>query len=122
MPRIAIGSEWQHRDTQINRSMNKGNGKYSLGVEETRPATPTIYNTVVNTNNWTAIASGLTDVLAWVLNEQAGQEFDYCFDGIGTTYMTSLGAPVEEDTDISVIYVKRRSAVTLNMQLECWQS
>jgi hypothetical protein len=86
-----------------------------------RPATITIYNTTVNTNNWTAIAGvTLSGVLSWKLREKDGQGFDYAFVAVPVTYMTSLGESIIRDIEITEVYVRKTVAGTANlaMQLE----
>ena len=93
--------------------------RYPMFIRK-RPATCTIYNVPTTTADWTAIATGLTKVRAWKLNERAGNDYLYCYDGVGTTYMTSLGVSIEQDTEITAIYVKRTGAANVTMELEVW--
>lgn len=112
--------EYSHQGTTLTDVTVRIGGKDYLATIEAHPSTVIIYNTEVSTANWTAVTTGLSNVVAWKLREREGQAFDYCFDGVGTTYMTSLGESLIRDTDLSSVYVKRRTAVTLNMQLEVW--
>ena len=87
-----------------------------------RPTTVAIVNVSITDDNWNDIPNGtdLSGVLAWKLREKEGQEFDYAFEAAPTPYMTSLGEAITRDTEITRVYIKRRTAVTLNMQLEYW--
>jgi len=108
-------------------STNLGNVTIKIGDEEylaslaIRPSTVTIINTPTTDANWTAVATGLTNVLAWKLTEESGNAFDYAFVLAPTAYMTSYG-DLQRDTEISAIYVRRRSATNLAMQFEYWQA
>lgn len=93
--------------------------KFYLATIAIRPTTVTIYNVATTDANWTTIASGLTGVLSWKLCERSGTEFHYCFDGVGTTYMTTYGL-IQRDTAITAVYVKRPAGVNINLQLEVW--
>jgi len=84
-----------------------------------RPTTVVIYNVDTAGAGWTEIASGLTDVLAWKLTEKDGNAFDYCYDGVGTTYMRSYG-DLQRDTEISKIYARRTGAANITLMLEVW--
>ena len=115
-----LGSE--HVSTGLTNVIIKIGADEYLASLQIRPSTCTIYNVSTTTANWTAIASGLTNVLSWKLKEKDGDEFDYCFDGVGTTYMTSLGESLQRETDIAAVYVKRRGSTNINMQLEVWSA
>ncbi len=91
-----------------------------ISTDEIRPTRVTIYNTATTDANWTAVQTGLTDVVTWKLSERDGGSFNYCFDGVGTTYMTTYGA-IQRDTILSAIYVQRTDATNINMQLEIWK-
>lgn len=91
--------------------------KFYLAVIGIRPTTTTIYNVATTTSGWTAVATGLTNVLSWRLSERGGGDFYYCYDGVGTTYMSGWGW-VSKETAITAIYVKRIGATNINAQLE----
>lgn len=94
-------------------------GKFYLATIAIRPTTVTIYNVSTTDASLTTIASGLTGVLKWRLTEKSGNDFYYCFDGIGTTYVTGFGW-VSEDTAPTGFYVKRPSGTNVDMQLTVW--
>ena len=95
-----------------------GGRRYPVLIQK-RPSTVTIINVATTDANWTAIATGLTNVLAWKLCERNGNAFHYCFDGVGTTYVTSYGV-IQRDTEITAVYAKRTGATDINLQLEVW--
>lgn len=84
-----------------------------------RPTTVVIYNTPTTDANWTAIATGLSGVLAWRMSEAGAQAFDYAFIASPTTYMTAYGA-IQRDTEITAIYARRKGANNITLQLEVW--
>jgi hypothetical protein len=108
-----------------HESTNLGNVTVRIGDEEylaqlaIRPSTPTIYNVTVNTNNWTAIATGLTGVLAWRLSERSGADFYFAFEAAPSAYCTAWGW-VGDQSDISAIYAKRTGGAVLTMELLVW--
>lgn len=106
-------------DSALSFALEWLNGKFFLSTASIRPSSVTILNVSTADANWTAIATGLSNVLSWKLTEKSGNAFHYCFDGVGTTYMTSYGS-LQRETDISAIYVKRTAAVNADMQLEIW--
>ena len=95
--------------------------KFYLAVIGIRPTTTTIYNVATTDADWTTVATGLTNVLAWRLVEKSGNDFYYCYDGTGTTYMTGFGW-VSKETAITAIHVKRTGASNINAQLEVDQA
>jgi len=110
-----------HRDSALSVVLEKDGNNYYFAVKQIRPATVTIYNVSTAGAGWTAVATGLTGVLSWKLVEKNGNPngFDYCFDGVGATYMTCFGE-LQRDTEITTIYVRRKTATDLDMQLEVW--
>jgi len=93
--------------------------KFFMATVPIRPATVTIYNVATTDALWTAVAVGLTGVLSWKLTERSGRAYDYCFDGVGATYVTSYGS-LQRDTEITAVYIRRRDATDINAQLEIW--
>ena len=91
-----------------------------VSTDEIRPGKVTIYNVATAGAGWMAIATGLTNVATWKLTERDGSAFNYCYDGVGTTYMTSYGV-IQRDTVITAIYAQRTAGVDINLQLEIWQ-
>ena len=115
-------SIFEHVSTGLTKLAIILGGEEWLGTLPIRPSTCTIINIATTDANWTEVATGLTGVLCWKLKDREGQEFDYCFDGVGTTYMTSLGEALQRETEITKVYVKRRGTTNLNMQLEYWSA
>ena len=113
-------NQYVHRDPGIGRVTKLYGTKYFLGMAAVRPSTVTITNTATTTSGWTAIATGLSGVLAWMISERDGNEFDYAFTASPSTYMTSLGAPISFDTEITAIYARRRGSTNINLQLMTW--
>lgn len=107
---------YNHQSNTLTDVTVRIGGKDYLAKIDFRPATQTIYNVSIATDDWTAIATGLTNVLSWRLSERAGQDFYFAFVAIPTTYMTAFGW-IADQSEITQIYAKRTSAVTLNMEL-----
>jgi hypothetical protein len=108
-----------HRDSALSVVLKKSGSDYYLAIEQIRPATPVIINVSTAGAGWTAIATGLTGVLSWKLNERSGRTFRYAFEAAPAAYMTSFG-PLQRDTGITEIYVQRPAATDLDMELEIW--
>jgi len=103
----------------ISVALEQMDGQYYMSVIPIRPSTVTIYNVSTAGAGWTAIATGLTGVLAWKLTEEGGNEFDYAFSAVPATYMTTYG-DLQRDTALSDIYVRRRGGTDIDLQLEVW--
>lgn len=121
-------------DRSIERIFNKTGD--TVGVEKviktspvdgsgnTIPAiatTVTIYNVSTTNGNWTKVADGLTGVLSWRLVDENGADFDYAFTSSPATYMTAFGW-VGHETQISEIYVRRRTSTNVDAQLCIWSA
>ena len=94
-------------------------GKDYAGILHLRPATPVIYNVSTTDATWTAIATGLTNVMNWRLSDRSGRNFYYAFVAAPTTYATAFGW-VAEQTEITAIYVKRIGSVNVDGELVVW--
>jgi len=102
----------------VSITLDKQGSDFHLAVIPIRPSTFVILNVPTAGAGWTAIATGLTNVLAWRLSEKDGNEFDYCYDnGTAGTSIRSYGV-LQRDTALSAIYVKRTGAVDINMEIE----
>ena len=108
-----------HRDRALSITLEKEGSLYFVAVKQIRPATVQIVNVSTTTGNWTAVATGLTGILAWKLNEKNGRTFRYAFSSAPAAYMTSFG-PIQRDTEITAVYVQRPTATDLDMELELW--
>lgn len=106
-------------ESLLNKAVTNLGFDYVLQILTRRPTTVVIYNVSTSGAGWQAIASGLEGVLAWKLTEKSGNAFRYCFDGVGTTYVTSYGA-IQRDTAITAIYVQRTAATDIDLELEIW--
>ena len=114
-----VNKDGIHQSSALSWALEWLVDKFYLATIPIRPATVIIYNVSTADANWTAIGSGLFNVLSWKLTEKNGNAFHYCFDGVGATYMTSYGS-LQRDTEISAIYVKRTGATNIDLQLEVW--
>lgn len=108
-----------HQANALSWALDWIGSKFFMSTIPIRPTTVTIINVATTDANWTAVATGLSGVLAWKLTEASGAAFHYCFDGVGATYMTSYGS-LQRDSEIMVVYVKRTGATNINVQLEIW--
>ena len=104
----------------LNQVSTTQAGEKIVKTSHVGPSTVTIYNIQVVNGQWNSIARNLSGVKAWKLKEREGQEFEYAFVAAPTTYMTSLGEAIQRDCAITAVYVKRRTAITLTMELEIW--
>ncbi len=85
-----------------------------------RPATPAITKaTGTGLGAWVQIASGLTGIRAWRLNHREGDLFRYRYITSGD-YMTSFGASIDEDTEITDLYISTASGQIV--ELETWKN
>lgn len=110
----------EHQGTALGKAIVRISGKDYLAHFAIRPSTVTIYNVSTTDAAWTAVATGLTDVLSWKLKEKSGASFNYAFAAAPATYMTSNGEALQRDIDISAVYVQRTGATNVDMQLEVW--
>ena len=94
-------------------------GKYYFAHLAVRPGTPTIYNVTTTDANWTAVATGLTNVLGWRLSERAGQDFHFAFVASPSTYCTAFGWCADQ-SEITAIYVKRTGSANITAELLVW--
>jgi hypothetical protein len=108
-----------HRDPALSILIEKQGSDYFMAVNTVKPSTATIYNQAINNDNWTAIATGLTDVLEWRMSERAGQDFYFAFGAAPATYATAFGW-VGGQQSIGAIYAKRKNAVANNIELLIW--
>jgi len=84
------------------------------------PETPTIYNTSVTANEWTEIATGLTNTAVWLLYNRNRRKIEYAFEDNPSTYRTlEKDSVLIEDTALTQIYVRSTQADTI--ELEVWQ-
>ena len=83
-------------------------------------ANVTIYNVATTDATWTALATGLTNVIMWRLSERTGLDFRYAFVAAPTAYSTCFGSNGYVLTAISAIYIQRPAATNVNGQLEVW--
>lgn len=107
---------YEHQSNSLTNVTIRINGVDYLAKIDLRPSVQTIYNVTISDDNWNAIATGLTNVLSWRLSERAGQDFYVAFVSAPTTYITAFGW-LADQTEITAVYVKRISAVTLNLEL-----
>jgi len=110
---------FEHQGTALGRCIVRIGGKDFLTSLSIRPSTPTIYNVATADANWTAVATGLTDVLAWRLSEASGADFDFAFVAAPATFATAFGW-IGDQSDISDLYVRRKGATNINAQLIVW--
>lgn len=108
-----------HRDSALSVLIEKFGTAHFLAMTSVRPSSVTIANVTLSNANWTAIATGLSDVLYWRMDERNGDDFHYAFSAAPATYMTAFGW-VSGTQDISAIYAKRKNARTYYMELEYW--
>jgi len=96
--------------------------KFYLAIIAIRPTTPTI-TTVTTTNaNWTALATGLTNVLKWRISELGGNDFHYAYEAApGNNFSVGFGW-VSYDTAPTAIYFKRPSTANVTLKLEIWKA
>ena len=87
-----------------------------------RPSTVVILNPAAIADDlWNAVATGLTGVLDWKLQERNGLDFYYAYVAAPTTYVSCIGGLLQRQTDITQVYVKRVNATdTLTMEFEYW--
>ena len=111
--------QYSHSDTMLARALRFLGGKYFLAAAEIRPSTPTIVNVSTTTAGWTAIATGLSNVVEWRLSERNNNNFRYAYVASPSTYATGFGV-VEKKTDITAIYVQDLGADRVTMELEYW--
>jgi len=108
-----------HRDPALSILIEKVGSDYFMAVSAVKPSTATIYNQAINNDNWTAIATGLTDVLEWRMSERAGQDFYFAFEAAPTNYCTAFGWAGGQQS-IGAIYAKRKNATVNNLELLIW--
>jgi hypothetical protein len=109
-----------HRDPALSILIEKQGANYFMAVNSVKPSTAIIYNSAINNDNWTAIATGLTDVLEWRMSERAGQDFYFAFEAAPTDYCTAFGW-VGGQHNISAIYAKRKNSTANNIELLIWK-
>ena len=110
-----------HRDSALSVVIEKQGSLYYISTFIIRPTTPTILNVATTDGNWTAIATGLTDVLEWRLSERSGADFYFAFVASPSTYATAYGW-VGGSTEISSIYVQRTGSTNINLELLYWKA
>ena len=121
MARLLQG-EHLHRDNQLGRYTIRLGGVDYLAMIDIKSAvntTPTIYNVSTTDANWTAIGTGLSNVVSWRLSELNGNDFWFAFTAAPATFMTGFGW-VGDNTSISEIYCKRPASADISMQLLVW--
>lgn len=109
-----------HRDPALSVVLEKLGGDYYLSISPIRPTTPTILNVATTGSGWTALATGLTDVLSWKVVEENGNDFRYAFEAAPSTYIVGFGW-VSDITAITNIYVQRPGSSNINTQLLYWK-
>jgi len=98
-----------------------GNTRYPVFISRVADI-PVIANTELSTDNWTQIASSLTNVVMWDLSERGGDELQYAYVAApGDDYKTLFGWK-SFATSLTDLWVRRKpGSPTLNAQLEYWQ-
>ena len=85
-----------------------------------RPTVPLIYNVEVTANQWSEIATGLTNVAAWLLYNRDRRKIEYAFENDPSAYRTlQKDSVLVEDTALTQLYV--RSTVADTIELEIWK-
>jgi len=110
-----------HRDPALSIVLEKIGDKHYLAIMGVRPTTPTISSIVTTDANWTAVATGLTNVLEWRLTELNGNDFHYAYEAVpGDNFSVGFGW-VGMQTEVTSIYVKRPGTGNITMKLEIWK-
>lgn len=82
--------------------------------------TPTIINVTTSDANWTALTTGQTSILSWRVSERAGSDFYLAFEAAPTTYITVFGV-MQDNTEITNIYIKRTGTANITVELLIWK-
>ena len=92
-----------------------------MGLEKIcSPSTGTITTQSVSVGVWTAMATGLTNIISWELVSRNGNAFRYAFEDNPTHYRTNDGSGVGKDTAITALYVYLETTAD-TMELEYWK-
>ena len=110
-----------HRDPALSIVLEKIGDNHYLAVSTIRPTTPTITSVATTDANWTAVATGLIDVVEWRISELNGNDFHYAFVAIpGDNFSVGFGW-VSQHTGITSLYVKRPGTGNITVKLEVWK-
>ena len=122
MTRLAI-NEQVHRDDQLRRFADRISGNDYLAIipyAVAAEATPTITSVATTTANWTAVATGLSNVLQWRLSELNGNDFYYAYVAApGDNFNVGFGW-ISYQAPLSALYVKRTGGDDITVKLEYW--
>jgi hypothetical protein len=84
------------------------------------PSTSTMVVVTTADANWTAVITGLSNVMYWKANEQDGNNFRYAYVAVpGVNYCTAFGM-LEKETALEALYVQRIGATNVSIALEYW--
>lgn len=110
-----------HRDPALSVVLDKQNGLYYFSVIPIRPTTPTIVSVATTNANWTALATGLTNVLTWRISELNGDDIHYAYVvAPGNNFSVAFGWAAMQ-TSPSAIYIKRPATDNITVKLETWE-
>ena len=83
-------------------------------------STVTISTVTTTDANWTALGTGLTNVLSWKISELNGDDIHYAFEAVpGNNFSVAFGWWADK-TAISAIYIKRPAGADITVKLEVW--
>lgn len=111
-----------HSDRALSVALERKDGIWYFSVIPIRPTTPTITTVTTANANWTALATGLTDVLTWRISELNGDNVHYAYVvAPGNNFSVAFGW-VSMHTSPTNIYIKRPAGDNITVKLETWSS
>ena len=91
-----------------------------MGLDKVNsPTSGTITTVSLSANTWTAVATGLSNIISWELVCREGYAFDYAYEDSPTHYRTNGGTGVSKDAATTQVYARCATACT--MELEFWK-
>ena len=92
-----------------------------MGLEKVNsPSTGTIINKSISASTWTAVATGLENIISWELIDRNNNDFRYAFKDNPSTYRSNDGSGVGKDTALTDLYVWCSNATVFELEFWKW--
>ena len=116
-----ISGPTRHLERVIGDGSIKIQGtRYPVFVKRVPVGAPTIVSVATTNGNWTALATGLTNVIMWRIAEISGNNVRYAFSASpGDAWSVAFGW-ISFETDLSDIYIQRPGNEDITVKLEYW--
>jgi hypothetical protein len=113
--------DYHHQATMLGLFGKKLGSDLLLGTLPLIPSTPTISTVTTTDDNWTIIATGLTNILEWKLMELNGNDFHYAFEAVPGNDFSIGYSWVSQKTSPATLYVKNATAgQNITIKFERW--